>query len=114
MSANPPSHRPRTAPTDRTRARILTAAYAIREADTTQSRAAKWAARDLRDQIIRDEYLAGVNTHEIVALLEEGGAPLSRQQVVRIHGADRPSGFNTAEAVERYRQGESLRDLSRD
>jgi len=106
--------RRRSTDTARARARILAVAQAVRAAEAGESRAAIWAAKDLRDQVIREEYVAGVNTHDLVALFAEAGAPISRQQVIRIHGAaDRPPLFDVADATERYRNGESLRDLGR-
>lgn len=97
-----------------TRDRVLVAAHAIRAAEAGESRAAIWAAKDLRDRVIREEYALGVNTHDLVVLFAEAGAPISRQQVIRIHGAvGRPPLFDVAEATERYRRGESLRDLAR-
>lgn len=104
----------RSTATDRTRARVAVAAHALCTAEAGESRAAKWAARDVRDKVIREEYMAGVDTHDLVALFAEAGAPISRQQVIRIHGAvDRPPVFDVGEATERYGNGESLRDLGR-
>ena len=100
--------------TDRARERLLVAAHALRAAESEGSRGAIWTARDLRDRVIREEYLAGVNTHDIVALLKEGGVAISRQQVIHIHSnVERPPLFDVTEATERYRRGESLRDLGR-
>lgn len=96
------------------RARIQAAAATLLDAQADGTRTAWGAARDRRDEVIREAYLDGINTHEIVQLFEESGWPIARITVTRAHRAvERPPLFDTADAVERYRNGESPRDLAR-
>lgn len=110
--------RPAHAATERARQRLADAALSLRaaEAKVAAAEAARDALRDTRNEIIREEYANGADVHYLVGILEAAGIGLGRQHVHRIVQGGRKDAsplFDVADATERYRSGESLRDLGR-
>jgi len=88
----------------------------LKEATRVIAAAANYSrAAETRNQALRDAYANGVQVHELVKLLEDGGAPLGRQHVHRIVAGARPwkPAVDIAEATACYQQGASLRMLAK-